>query len=180
MRVLTPDVADRWPEKLRAVAVGPATALAISRTGVKAQQFNEGTTGADLVRALPPVNGKSVFLPQGDRNDPTVEQMLAAAGATVKTAVVYRTTDALPSPAARSELGRGVDAIVFYSPSAVQSFRALELSAPGAAFVCVGPTTGAAAGKIPGARVVIARDTTMDAIVDAVAGAVQTQAGNAQ
>ena len=170
-RVLSPDVVQQWPERLQIAAVGPATAQAVENAQLHATVLNEGVTGADLVRALPDISGKTVFLPRGDRSDGQIEQLLSAAGAHVRTAIVYLTHDTEPAPDVRDALGRGMDAIVFYSPSAVQRLGALGLDTRQVSMVCVGPTTAVAAAKLANARIITARDTSVDAMVDAVAEA---------
>jgi uroporphyrinogen-III synthase len=87
------------------------------------------------------LSGARVLFPCGDRALPTVEEMLGAAGARVTRLTVYRTTAAAELLAG---VDRGVDAIVFFSPSAVEAFSALGGDLGAAKAVAIGGTTAAA------------------------------------
>ena len=165
-RVLTPQVVADWPAHLQVAVVGPATAAAVAAAGIAPRVVSSGVTGVDLVQSLTGIVGQRVFLPRGDRSDFGVERLLEDADADVKSVVVYRTLDAAPAGEAMADLKRGMDACIFYSPSALRSFSALELDTAAVPFICVGPTTAAEAATLGHAKTFVARDTTVDAIIE--------------
>ena len=136
---------------VRMASVGPATTRAISAAWPGARievQPADQFRGEELVKAFAgqAVAGRKVFLPVSDRAADTVARGLAALGAQADRIVAYRTVGSGSSDRLRGELGKGADAAVFASPSAVEAF----LLAAGEAgrqvpAVAIGPTTAAAA-----------------------------------
>jgi uroporphyrinogen III methyltransferase/synthase len=132
----------------KVAAVGPATVKKLTRLGVKADLVPTCHRGASLAEAMlaaDPGRPLRVLYPRGDRKLAGVTEPLGAVGGRVDEVVAYSTIDATPSPSTVSLLREGVDAILFFSPSAVQRFAALGLDAPGALVACIGPTTARAA-----------------------------------
>ena len=137
----------------RVGAVGAATQRALQEWGYVADVIPASATATGLVDALRAegIVGAHILCPQGDLARRTLVEGLRAAGATVDTAVAYRTKVAADSQPVMQRLaheGR-FDVVTFASPSAVDGFLAAvgaELAAlSGACFVCIGPTTAKAA-----------------------------------
>ena len=120
---------DRWPRggKPRIAAVGPATRAALEAAGLRAafmpQAFNGAALAAELAPHLP---GQRVLLPRSDRAAAELPAALRGAGADVTEVVAYRTA----APESLDALAGGmichgeVDAVIFFSPSAVEQFAA--------------------------------------------------------
>lgn len=128
-------------------AIGPATARTLAGWGLTATLLPEEQSAEALAAALGEVHGKRVLVPQSDRARPHLAEALQAAGAQVTVVTAYRTLTAVLDPAALAKLERGVDAITFASPSAVEGWVTLTSGqALGPAIIaCLGPTTAEAA-----------------------------------
>jgi uroporphyrinogen III methyltransferase/synthase len=129
---------------VQVAAVGPGTRRELGICGVRPDLVPEVHCSAALLAALvarEPLRGARVLYPRGSQALPQLGWGLCAAGAQVDEGIVYCTEDATPSSAQREEFRRGVDAIVFSSPSAVRCFRALGGTADGAVLACIGETT---------------------------------------
>ncbi len=132
--------------RVRIACVGPATARAAARLGLRPDLVPARHCADSLAAALAPhVRGARVLYPRSARAAPTLTAALQSAGATVDDVVAYTMTPVDPPPAARSLLREGVDAIVLFSPSAAQRVAALDLPRGRGIIVCIGPTTAAAA-----------------------------------
>jgi uroporphyrinogen III methyltransferase/synthase len=132
----------------KVAAVGSATARALRNQGIAADLIPPEQTSAGLAQALPRAampKGCRVIHPRGDITCVDMTERLRGAGVHVEEMIVYSTVDATPSQASLMELEKGVDAILFFSPSAVRRFSNLGLRANGAAIACIGPTTAKAA-----------------------------------
>lgn len=142
-----PGPSRRLPESVRVAVVGPATEEAAAEAGMRVSHTSRGRTASDLVSELAAeLYGKRVLVPRSDRAAPELLANLSAVGAEVREVIAYHTV-AVPYHRANFD---AADAILFFSPSAVQAFRALvdsgvlssELLA--AAFGAIGPVTEAA------------------------------------
>jgi len=132
-------------------AIGPTTAKELRRIGLSPDLIAAEASGRGLAEALlgrDDIVGRRVLLPQGDIAMRSPSEVLRTGGALVEEWIVYRTVAAVPSAAARASIESGVDAILFFSPSAVRSFVEAGLSAGDAIVACVGPTTAAAAREV--------------------------------
>lgn len=130
----------------RVAAIGPATARALRRGGIVADVTARTHTAAAL--AAEPgasVAGRRVLIPCGNLARAVLADALAARGALVDRFTVYRNEPAAVPSGVRSELRRGFDLAVLCSPSAMQRFQELEVSARSVPVACIGPTTAAAA-----------------------------------
>ena len=110
---------------LRVAVVGPATARAATGAGwtVAVEGRGPGARGlAAQVAATFPVAGARVLFPAASGAAPTLEEEFTALGARVTRVEAYRTV-VTPPPAerVRADLGAGVDAVTFASPSAVEA-----------------------------------------------------------
>lgn len=138
--------------RTRIAAVGPATAEALGRAGLRVSLVPRAHTAEAVAEALVrtgPIAGTHILWPRASaaRNDLT--RALENAGARVDAIEAYRTAvDAAAARALVRELAaRGADVLTFTSPSAVMAF----VDAGGAAAVrtasvaVIGPVTAAEA-----------------------------------
>jgi uroporphyrinogen-III synthase len=162
-----------------AAAVGPATSDAAEGAGFAVEYVAADHSGAGLARELgAELRGKKVLLPRSDRANPELPAALRKSGAVVTEVVAYRNLP--PSTTDRGKVqdsvSGGVDAILFYSPSAVRNFVELagreKLAAlqGRAVMVAIGHATSAALSSAGIQRIARAADTTAKAVVEALEG----------
>jgi uroporphyrinogen-III synthase len=159
---------------VRIAAVGPATAEAAKVAGLAVDYVAVKHRGVELAEELgESVRGKQVFLPRSDRANPELVKKLAELGAQVKDVVAYKTVrpDEQGAGDAEKIVRDGADAVLFFSPSAVHHLRELvgersfvEFSRR-AVFTAIGPVTEKALREAKVKRVVMAADTTVDAVI---------------
>ena len=177
--------------KLRIASVGPVTAEAARQARLRVDYVAETHTGAALAEELGNrLQGAKVFLPRSDRANQDLPPALKRHGARVTEVIAYRTLR--PTDVDQRNLGRisevAADAVLFFSPSAVQHFAELfggqQLRAlqDKLAVMAVGPVTANALRGAGVRRIVLAKETTAGSVVEALeeyfAGTVkQAQAG---
>ncbi len=117
------------PVNFKVAAVGNATAEAAQLAGFTVAHVGQGGTVATLVLELvSELREKRVFLPRSDRAASELAPRLQKFGAAVTEVIGYRTADITSiDPGARESVA-AADAILFFSPSAVHSFAALQKS----------------------------------------------------
>jgi uroporphyrinogen-III synthase len=137
-------------------AVGPATATAVAAEGFAVDHVAKEFLGTALAHELgPSLSGKKILLPRSERARPDLPEALRNQGAEVTEVIAYQTggVGAIDPEVMRAVQGAAVDAISFFSPSAVENMRG-ELGAEifsrltaRAALAAVGPVTAAALKK---------------------------------
>jgi uroporphyrinogen III methyltransferase/synthase len=159
-------------------AIGPATASALNRRGVRVALMPERHVAEALVDALATVGmrGKRVLIPAAEQARPVLENGLRALGALVEAIPVYRTVASGEDGSALArELQAGtIDAVTFTSSSTVEHF--LELVGRPAAtrdtFVAavIGPITAGSArdAGVAGGRLIEASPSTGEGLVTAL------------
>jgi uroporphyrinogen-III synthase len=163
--------------KLRIAAVGPVSAEAVRQAGLPVEYVARTHSGVGLANELGErLRGRSVLLPRSDRANPDLPAALKTHGAEVSEVVAYRTLQ--PGGVDRQKLSRisagEADAILFFSPSAVQNFAELVgvdhflRLQNGLAITAVGPVTAEALRRFEIERIVVAADTTSAAVVQAL------------
>jgi len=122
------------------------------------------------------LQGTRVLLPRSDRANPDLPAALARFGAQVTEVIAYRTRRPAETEGLEKILNGQADAILFFSPSAVQHFAELvgatrlhELQGK-LAVTAVGPVTANALRKAGVERAVVAQDTTAVSVVEALEG----------
>jgi uroporphyrinogen-III synthase len=164
----------------RVAAVGASTARALRERGWPVAVVNAGVGAADLVRTLAAgedPSGAVVLFVAGSLARDTLARELAVRGARVTRVEAYRTLLTPPDGArVREDLARGVDAVTFASPSAVDGVAlAVDGDLAGALderpTVAIGPTTARALVGRGVRRVLIADEAGFAGIVAAVARA---------
>lgn len=165
--------------KPRVAAVGPATAEAAAEAGFVVDYVATHHSGAGLAEELrDKVRGRKIFLPRSDRGNPDLPAALKRDDAKVTGVVAYKTVT--PGQTDREKVNNcckeEVDGMLFFSPSAVQSFlelvdrKVLEKLQGRAVMVAVGPTTAGALSAAGIQRIAWAADTTNAAVVQALEG----------
>src|SRR5690606_32533436 len=108
----------------RVAAVGAATAAALRDAGWHVDVTGDGDATAlvDALAEAEDLAGARVLFPAASRAGSTLEERLAALGATVGRVEAYRTCLTPPDPdLVLADLAAGVDVVAFASPSAVAS-----------------------------------------------------------
>jgi uroporphyrinogen III methyltransferase/synthase len=167
----------RAGSKLRFAAVGPVSAEAVRQSGLPVEYVANTHNGVALAEELEErLRGRNVLLPRSDRANRDLPAALKSHGAHVTEVVAYRTLQ--PSRVDKQNLGRiaagDADAILFFSPSAVQHFvelagvEHLRSLQDKLAITSVGPVTAGTLGQLNVRRIVVAADTTAAAVVQAL------------
>lgn len=158
-------------------AVGIATAGAAAGEGFTVDYVAHEFRGEALARELGgSLAGKRIFLPRSDRAGSDLPEALRKAGAEVTEAVVYLTGKAGDvDPEVLEQVREGkVDAISFFSPSAVTNIRALlgvevmQRLGTRVAFAAVGPVTATALRNVGLPVTIEAEKATTEAAVQAI------------
>ncbi len=164
----------------RIVAVGTATARALRRRGlivdvVARRQNSAGLAdtlrkhGRGSVENSTTQGASATLVVGGNVGRSGIHAALDGCGGRVESVTVYRNEPCVPTANAIAQLEQGVDAVLFYSPSAVTRFAALGLDAGEAVIGCIGSTTADAA-RAAGFQVgVIAVEPSDSAMRDALA-----------
>ena len=160
---------------LTVAAVGPATAAALERRGVRADFTPRRYTTAVLAESMPGLEGKRVLLPRSAIAPTELLDWLASRGAEVEQVHVYDTVTPEETAARARELleqGR-VDVVTFTSSSTVDNLvDALGADAvrllQGPLLVSIGPVTTRTT-EARGLQVAVTADEhTVDGLVDAL------------
>jgi uroporphyrinogen III methyltransferase/synthase len=167
----------RSENKLRIACVGPASAEATRQAGLPVEYVAETHTGAALAEELGNrLRGAKVFLPRSDRANPDLPAALKRYGAQVTEVIAYRTLrpSATDERNLRQIADGTADAVLFFSPSAVQHFAELfgveQLRGlqDKLTITAVGPVTGNALREAGVRRMALAGDTTAAAVIEAL------------
>lgn len=162
---------------LRVACVGPVTAEAARGANLPVEYVAMTHNGVALANELgSKLRGARVLLPRSDRANPDLPEALRQWGAEVTEVVAYRTLR--PASMGKMELKKvtdgQADAILFFSPSAVQHFAELvgleklrEIQ-DRLAVTAVGPVTAQAVREAGVERVVVAAETTAASVIDAL------------
>lgn len=114
----------RWPEGVRAAAVGSSTRQALERRGVRQVIAPEGEADSEALLALPELNalaGRRVLIVRGEEGRALLGDTLRERGARVEYAACYRRTR--PSWDASALLGRwsDVQAVTAFSSETLEN-----------------------------------------------------------
>jgi len=165
---------------VKLACIGPATADALRRRGLRADLVPETFTSEALAEALVSAGvgaGTEALLARADIATPQLPDALTNAGAAVTQLSVYRT--ALPEhlpPDALTALREGqADWITFTSASTVENFLTLTAAAGvgtgNAKLAAIGPVTAEALAGHDLAASVVAETQTIEGLIDAVVAA---------
>jgi len=163
--------------EVRIAVVGPASAEAARLAGLPVEYVAVEHRGVKLAEELgQKVRGKRVFLPRSDRANPELVGKLRELGADVNDVVAYKTVRPDEQALGKAEeiVSGNSDAVLFFSPSAVHHLRDVlgderfEKLSRSAVFTAIGPVTETALRAARVERVVMARDTTVGAVLAAL------------
>ena len=165
---------------IRVAAVAPVTAAAAEKAGLAVSYVSMKHQGIGLAEELgPQLQGRRVLLPRSDKADRELPEALRKVGAEVVDLIAYHTLETqteenkLPDIVRQGEM----DAIVFYSPSAVHRFLDIlrseqtEMAKRKTLFVAIGPVTAAALRESGVKRIAQAADTATGAVLEALSSA---------
>jgi uroporphyrinogen III methyltransferase / synthase len=167
----------RAESKLKIGCVGPVTAEAARQAGLPVAHVSQTHTGAGLAEELgSKLAGAKVLLPRSDHGNPDLPAALQRYGAEVSEVIAYRMLrpDAIDKQKLSQIADGAADAVLFFSPSAVQHFAELcggeQLRAlqDRLAITAVGPVTANALRQAGVSRAVVAADTTAAAVMEAL------------
>lgn len=160
----------------RLAAIGPATAAALERRGLRADLVPDTYTSAALLEALlsGPIAGRRVLLARAAQGAAALSDGLRAAGAAVDDVAVYDVRAAQADPAVVERLRGGeIELVTFTSPSTVwglvEQVGAEALGGVEAAVI--GSVTGAAAREAGLAVRIEAKVHTIEGLVEAIVAA---------
>ena len=167
----------RTEGRLRVACVGPVTADSARKADLPVEYVAVTHNAVALANELgSKLQGAKVLLPRSDRANPDLPRALTRFGAQVTEVIAYRTLR--PAETNQDELKRIVngqaDAILFFSPSAIQHFaglvgaRQLQQIQGKLAITAVGPVTANALREAGVQRAVVAQDTTAVSVLEAL------------
>ncbi|MFS0728872.1 uroporphyrinogen-III synthase [Curtobacterium sp. 1P10AnD] len=166
----------RLPAGVCVACVGEATARAARQAGWRVDLVPETESAAGLVAAFPGSAGRVLF-PRSELAAPTLVEGLRARGIDVEDVVAYRTVGTGDEPV---RLDRAPDAVLVTSGSvASQVARRMTPLDPRTRIACIGPGTASAAREVGLPVHVVARSRSAEALLDAVAEALRTEAPEA-
>jgi len=172
---------------IRVAAVAPVTAAAAEKAGLHVAYVANKHQGIGLAEELgPQLLGRRVLLPRSDHAGRQLPDALRKVGAEVEDVIAYRTLETQSGANnLRAMVRRGaIDAIVFYSPSAVQHFSDIlggeqaEMAGDQMLFVAIGPVTAGALRESGVMRIVQSADTGTRAVVEALRQAFDSAASS--
>jgi len=158
---------------IQIAAIGPATAQALVEKGLQPNFVPKEYIAEAILPGLGDVRGLRVLLPRAEIARKALVEALQNQGALPEEIAVYRTLPAQPDSQALAELEKGVDIATFTSSSTVQNFfdllggRPLDLL-KGAVIACIGPITAETARKLGLAVDIVAKDYTVDGLIEAL------------
>jgi uroporphyrinogen III methyltransferase / synthase len=167
----------RVGSRLRVACVGPVTADAARKANLPVEYVAVTHNGVALANELgSKLQGARVFLPRSDRANPDLPEALKRYGARVTEVIAYRTLR--PGEVTQDGLKKiaegQADAVLFFSPSAVQHFaelvgaEQLHKIQDMLAITAVGPVTANALRDAGVQRAVVAADTTAASVMEAL------------
>jgi uroporphyrinogen III methyltransferase/synthase len=155
---------------LSLAAIGPGTAAALARRGLRPDFVPERFVAESLLDAFPAGSGR-VLLARAEVARDVLPEGLAAKGYDVEVLAVYRTEPVPADPELLERVRRGVDAITFTSSSTVDNFCDALGPLPADVsprVISIGPVTSASA-RAHGLSVDAEADPhTIDGLVDAL------------
>ena len=170
-------------ERIRIVAIGPATAAALRDLGVDVEIVPSSSVGEALVAELRAydLRGARVLLPQAEAARDVVSIGLSDGGAHVDAVATYRSVDAGHGDYGRTLLASGgVDAVTLTSSSTARNLVSV-LGAPARTLLgsttiaSIGPITSQTARDLGLTVTVEATDHTLPGLVNALEGYVGGQ-----
>ncbi len=169
------------PGKPKVAAIGPKTAEALRRRGVRTDLVPDEYVAEAILPGMGDLRGKRVLLPRAEIARDVLPVAIRKAGGTAHEITVYRTLPVEAESEGLAALRLGVDLVTLTSTSTVDNFVELArrngldpLFLPGRpSFVCIGPVTEQAARQHGLKRLIVAADHTAEGMVAAILKHVQ-------
>ena len=157
----------------RVAAIGSATATSLRSRGIVADTVASQPVSELLLDTLPVQSGDRVFLPGAESRRDALSRGLEAAGATVHQVTAYTTvTPEGVRERIESALDEGVDIVTFTSSSTVTNLMASidgdTGRLGGALIACIGPITASTVGEAGLGVDILAEDSSVAGLVDAI------------
>ena len=167
---------------VRIAAVGPVTAEAARRAGLSVSKVASNHQGVALAQEFAAeLAHKRILLPRSNLASQELPDALRRIGGNVTEIIAYRTFAVEPEAEGPHQFLSGhLDAILFFSPSAVRNFlnwdegkgsrvlRSLSDQSRKTAIVAVGPVTAAALREAGLRNILQAQNTTVPAVIAAL------------
>ena len=161
---------------VRLAAIGPATASALEDCGLRADCVPREYVAEAVAAELGNVAGRWVLLPRADIARPALAVLLRAAGANVEEVDAYRTVRPETEPEALHHLLSRVSVATFSSSSTVRNLAEMATEAgldlreelSEATIACIGPITADTARELGLPVHVVARQYTIEGLVEAL------------
>ncbi len=154
----------------RVAAIGPGTAAALERRGLRVDVVPERFVAESLLDAMPQAgDGARVLVPRAAVARDALLERLRDRGYDVEVLPVYETRTATPDPDALDLVRRGeVDAVTFTSSSTVTNFLDVvgDLPDPRPVVVAIGPVTAETARERGLGADAVAQRHTIDGLVE--------------
>lgn len=159
---------------VRLSAIGPATGDALAAIGLSPDFIPDEFVAERIAAGLGDVKGQRILLPRAQQARATLANLLQDAGAHVDEIPTYRTVEGAPDDEAIRRLA-DADVITFTSSSTVRNFvslvggsqKAAQLIA-NALVACIGPITAGTARELGLEPHIVARDYTIDGLLEAL------------
>jgi uroporphyrinogen III methyltransferase/synthase len=166
-------------ERPRIAAIGPATAQALQRYGLRVDYMPEVYLAEEIATGIGDVAGQRILLPRAERVPKQLAQALRGKGAAVDEVTAYRTVAVGAPDELKALLEDGqIDIVTFTSSSTVRNLVA-NLPGPTPTTVlsrclvaCIGPVTARTAKRLSIRVDVVAGEHTIDGLAEAIVTAV--------
>jgi uroporphyrinogen III methyltransferase/synthase len=163
----------RFTQKTKIAAIGPATAQALQRHGLSIAFMPTRYLAEAIALGLGDIRNRQILLPRADIARKNLNYQLQNKGASVTEVVAYRTRPAsLESKQVQQLFQQGIDIVTFTSASTVwalmgplQQRRALL---HGVIVACIGPIAARAAAEAGLHVDIVAREHTTDGLISAM------------
>lgn len=158
---------------IRIAAIGPATATALAKYGLRTEFIPGQHIAEALAATLPDLSGRRVLLPAANIARPALAEGLRIRGAIVDQVTVYQ-TQAAKAPPNLAEKLISVDILTFTSSSTVRNFMAMLETDQITHLIdkvdvaCIGPKTAQTAHNLGLTVDIIAAKHTVPGLVEAL------------
>ena len=166
---------------LKVAAIGPATAAALEKLGRKPDYVPDEFLSEQILNGLGDLKGKRILLPRANIAGRNLPEELTRQGANVEEVIAYRTIipEDLSLGRLQSTLKGRVDVVTFTSPSTVRNLAQVAGNKLGSMLsdvkvACIGPVTATAANTLGVHVNIVARNHTIDDLVEAIVNEIGT------
>lgn len=158
-------------QHVKVAAIGPATARALQKNGVRAELIPDEYVAEAILEKIGDVKDKRILLPHADIAREALAIELTKRGAVIHDVAAYRTLPSVIDPNGIAELQRGVDVITFTSSSTARNFVTLvgqDIIFSNTLIACIGPITAQTALEVGLIVNIMAKEYTIAGLVAAL------------